>query len=58
MILVITVRERETHVHLSAGLLLKRHARVEFSFTPEFGHVSEAAFTMCGNSNKVISTEN
>ena len=54
LILAIT-GEREIHVwhdvHLSVGLLLKE-------LTRGFGHVSEVAFTMCGNPNKVISTDN
>ena len=58
-ILDITV-EHEIYVcyaiHLAAGLLFrwKDHARVEFTFTSWFGHVSEAAFTMSGNPNKVF----
>ena len=31
---------------------------VEFIFTCGCGHVSEVAFIMCGNSNKVFSTDN
>ena len=31
---------------------------VEFTFTRGFGHASEAAYTMCGNPNKVFSTDN
>ena len=31
---------------------------MEFTFTRGFGHVSEAAFTMCGNANKFISIDN
>ena len=38
------------------GSCWKDAARVEFTFTRGFSHVSEAAFTMCGNLNKVIST--
>ena len=38
------------------GSCSKDPARVEFTFTLRFGHVSEAAFAMCGNLNKVIST--
>ena len=51
------------NVHLSARFLLKRwwnggiDARVEFIFTHGFGQVSEAAFTMFGNPNKVFSTD-
>ena len=40
--------EREIHawydLHLSAGFCWKDHARVEFTFTRWFGHVSEAPF--------------
>ena len=32
-------------------------ARVEFTFTRIFGHISEAAITMCGNPTKVFSTD-
>ena len=35
----------------------KDHLRVEFTFTRGFGHVSEAAFTICGNPTKVFSTD-
>ena len=38
------------------GTCWKDPARVEFTLTHGFGHVPEAAFTMCGNPNKVIST--
>ena len=41
--------------HIAAWLLLKRPRKGE---TRGFGHVSEAAFTMCGNPNKVFSTDN
>ena len=34
------------------------HTRVKFAFTPEFGHVSEAAFAMCGNPTKAFSIDN
>ena len=63
-ILAITV-EHEINVwhaiHLAtAGVLFrwKDHARVEFTFTRGFGHVPVAIFTICGNPNKVFSTDN
>ena len=40
------------------GSCWKDPARVEFTFTCRFGHVSLVAFTMCGNPNQVISTGN
>ena len=40
------------------GSCWKDAARVEFTFTRGLGHISEAAFTICGNPNKVISTGN
>ena len=36
----------------------KDRAGVESTFTRGFGHVSEVAFTMCGNPNKVFSIDN
>ena len=61
--LILITGEREFHlshnVHLSARPLLKRLRKGEkFTFTRGFGHVSEEAFSMCGNPNKVFSTDN
>ena len=36
----------------------KDHTRTEFIFTRGFGHVSEAAFAMCGNPTKYFSSGN
>ena len=43
---------------LLQGCCWKDHTRVEFTFTRGFGHVSEAAFAMCGNLTNVFSTDN
>ena len=40
------------------GSSRKYPKRVEFTFTHGFGHVSEVAFTICGNPNKVVSRGN
>ena len=40
------------------GSYWKDPAIVEFTFTRGFGHISEAAFTLCGNPNKVTLTGN
>ena len=38
--------------------LSRAHVKVEFTFTLDFGHALDAAFTMCGDPNKVFTTDN
>ena len=56
LILAIT-GDRKVLVWHDVNLSAEKSSRLK-KLTCGFGHVSEVAFTMCGNPNKVISTDN
>ena len=56
LILAIT-GDRKVLVWHDVNLSAEKSSRLK-ELARGFGHVSEVAFTMCGNPNKVISTDN